>query len=101
MAKKEYTNDKGEKITPILKDSYIDVGDGIGVKTRPLKKKEIQQVEEFINHMDILYMLSSIYSSAGNMIQDETVAGFGDNKSIEEIMDIIQSRISIMVSEKS
>jgi len=101
MAKKEYTNDKGEKITPWLKGNDIDVGDGIQVKSKPLKKEQIEQIEELINHMDILSMNTSIYFSASSMIMNEVLAGFGDNKSIEEIMDIIQSRVSIMVSEQN
>lgn len=104
IAKKEYTNDKGEKIRPWLKGRWINVGDStdeIYVKSKPLKKEQIEQIEELINHMDILSMSTSIYFRASGIIANEVQAGFGDNKSIEEIMDIIQSRVSIMVSEQS
>ncbi len=46
-------------------------------------------------------MNTSIYTTvANNIIASEVLEGFGNEKSIEEIMDIIQSRASLMISEQ-
>lgn len=99
MAKKTYINKKGEKVIPII-NGQLDIGDGIMIKKRPLKRKQIKQVEELINKADMLNINTSIYAQISIIIGNEVYAGFNDNKSIEEIMDIIQNRISIMINEQ-
>ena len=57
-------------------------------------------MEELINKADMLNINTSIYAQISIIIGNEVYAGFNDNKSIEEIMDIIQNRISIMINEQ-
>lgn len=101
MAKKEYINKKGEQIIPMLKGRYITLSNGISIKLKPLTKKQIKQIDELMNQANILDMNTSIYTTvANNIIASEVLEGFGNEKSIEEIMDIIQSRASLMISEQ-
>lgn len=92
---KPYTIDEeGNKHTY---DDYFYLG-GIEVEVVPLTKEESGELLEYIESLDIM----CTYNEAlNNIITEETESYFSGQKSVDEVVDIIQSRAKIYVSENS
>lgn len=78
-------------------DDYFYVG-GIEVPVEPLTKEESGKVLDYIKSLDTI----CTYNEAlNNIITEETESYFSGQKSVDEVVDIIQSRAKIYVSENS
>lgn len=78
-------------------DDYIYVG-GVEVPVVPLTKEESAKVLDYIMSLDTL----CTYNEAlNNIITEETESYFSGQKSVDEVVKIIQSRAQIYVSENS
>ena len=78
-------------------DDYFYVG-GVEVPVTPLTKEESAKVLEYIKSLDSLCTYNEELS---NIITEETESYFSGQKSVDEVVDIIQSRAKIYVSENS
>ena len=89
----EYDSD-GNKI--YINDTYY-IGDQ-EITPKPLTDEDIQYVKDFIDSVSHTYSLNqNIY----NIITEEAAAYFSGQKSVDEVADIIQSRVNIFVNENS
>ena len=78
-------------------DDYFYVG-GVEVPVVPLTKEESAKVLDYIMSLDTL----CTYNEAlNNIITEETESYFSGQKSVDEVVKIIQSRAQIYVSENS
>ena len=78
-------------------DDYFYVG-GVEVPVVPLTKEESAKVLNYITSLDTL----CTYNEAlNNIITEETESYFSGQKSVDEVVKIIQSRAKIYVSENS
>ena len=71
---------------------------GVEVPVTPLTKEESAKVLEYIKSLDSLCTYNEELS---NIITEETESYFSGQKSVDEVVDIIQSRAKIYVSENS
>ena len=86
-------NEKGEK------EFYDDVRyiNGKEVTINPLSEEEVQRFKDFVYTVD---KLGVSYTDIENIIYEEAAAFFEGQKSVDDVVKIIQSRASIFVSEK-
>ena len=78
-------------------DDYFYIG-GVEVPVVPLTKEETAEFLEYVKSLDTL----CTYNEAlNNIITEETESYFSGQKSVDEVVDIIQSRAKIYVSENS
>lgn len=71
------------------------------IKIKPITKEQRDFLEEYILGATSRGLENGISDDISNIITEEVEAFFNKEKSAQEICDILQSRISIILSEKS
>ena len=87
-----FINAEGKKE---LTESYYGIGD-IEIKIEALSKEEAESVASFIKSVD---KVDQSNDKVSEIIEEEVGAFFEGQKTAEEVADIIQSRVSIYLSE--
>ncbi len=87
-----YIDDKGEKHET---SSTWDVG-GVEVEITELSKEEAEEFSNFIKSIDAMI---SRNNKINEILDEEAGAFYSGQKTAEEVADIIQSRVSIYLSE--
>ena len=94
MGKYFELDDEGNKV--YTDDTYY-IGDS-EIVLKPLTQSEVDYLEDFIYSVDDVY---SINKNIYNIITEEAEPYFSGQKSVDEVADIIQSRVNIYVNENS
>ena len=89
-----FINEDGNKETY---DDYIYVG-GVEMELVPLTQEETGAVLDYIMSLDNICIYNE---ELNNIITEETESYFSGQKTVDEVVDIIQSRTKIYVSENS
>lgn len=89
-----YTDEKGKKVTEKIEDYYIISGTKIIL---PLPDDEdIKQILEFLEKAN---KRSCVDTHISEIVSEETGAYLENQKSVEEVTDIIQRRVNIYIKE--
>lgn len=94
MATKGYTDEFGQEINPV--DNLYNYGDGWEAHVGPSTQKEVDLYVDLINNTKRVDGYD--YKIMG-IIDEETKAYFVGDKSLEDTVDIIQSRVTTYVNE--
>ena len=78
-------------------DDYFYVG-GVEVPVEPLTKEESGKVLDYIKSLNTICTYNE---DLNNIITEETESYFSGQKSVDEVVEVIQSRAKIYVSENS
>ena len=89
-----YINEEGNKEEY---DDYVYVG-GVEIEVVPLTEEETGELLEYIMSLDTVCTYNE---ELNNIITEETESYFAGQKTVDEVVDIIQSRAKIYVSENS
>jgi ABC-type glycerol-3-phosphate transport system substrate-binding protein len=89
-----YLDENGEKVET---DDYYMI-DGQEVIVEPMTPERLEEIKNFIFSVNTTV---EINDALLNIIQEEAAPYFEDQKSVQEVVDIIQSRAQIYVSENS
>ncbi len=93
--KVKYTTDENGNQVEEINYYYMD-GEPVALPT--LSEDDVNKVMEYIGSVDKPYVFNN---NVLNIITEEASAYFSGQKSVQEVADIIQSRISIYVKETS
>lgn len=94
MTTETYIDELGQEVTPIK--SSVDCGD-IVVDIAPAGQDEINMFMDLINHTKRVYYHNPIVN---NIIQEEAAYYFAGDKSLDDIVKIIQNRVETYINEK-
>ena len=89
-----YIDENGEKHEM---SSYYDIG-GSEVEMKALSKTETDELCDFVTSVDGVIIQDNVVA---NIISEEAGAYYAGEKSLEEVTRIIQSRVSLYLSENS
>lgn len=95
MKQEYYTDENGEQV-PISKGG-MSFGDGEMKEFYALTQEEADQI---IALVDSVQFIADYDNSLLTIIQDEAAAFFADEKSVDEVASIIQSRMNIYINEQ-
>lgn len=93
-----YTDEDGEEINPV--GGSIEV-DGVEITMEPFSSEDVQILRELIDRVEWFRFENSPRSDILAMIVEESQAYFDGEKTVEEVEDILQSRVRIYLSEQS
>lgn len=96
-ASKSYIDEDGQKVTAVSGTTSFN---GIEVKKKPLKKKDIETILDFIDRIEWFDYQNSERKDIITIIAEEAQAYFDGDKTIEGVEDIIQSRVGIYLEER-
>ncbi len=98
QAKKQYKDQDGTVVKPI----HSSVGfDGKKIKLRPLNKKEVAVINEMIQRVGISSGYNEGVKDIMDIVMEEVESYYAGDKTVEEVMEIIQNRVKLYVSENS
>lgn len=89
----EYTDELGQEIYPV--SEYWE-WDGIGVEGRPLSQQEVNM---YINMVNNTTKCCNYDSYIMQIINEETESYFKNDKSLDEVAEVIQNRVQTYVDE--
>ena len=91
--KESYTDEFGQKIEPISGTTGYDDWE---VETEPCTDEEIKLYKDLINNT---HKARGYDNKIMEIIEEETKAYFAGDKSVDQVVDIIQNRVSTYVNE--
>lgn len=95
MTQEYYIDENGER-KPVSMGG-MSMGDGESIDFYALTEEEGQAVRDLI---DSIQYTSDYDEALVNIVQDEAAAFFNDEKSVDEVASIIQSRMNIYINEQ-
>ena len=94
--KQEYTTDENGNQVPVS-NGGMSMGDGLTVDFYAITQEEADQIIELINSVD----RTAVYDqSLLDIITEESAYYFSGEKTVDQVADIIQSRMSIYINEQ-
>ncbi|MFB0919679.1 MAG: hypothetical protein QMB62_02165, partial [Oscillospiraceae bacterium] len=94
--KQEYTTDENGNKVPVSRGG-MSMGDGIQVDFYALTQEEADQIKALVNSVDH----TAVYDqSLTDIITEESAYFFSGEKTVDQVADIIQSRMTIYVNEQ-
>ena len=68
------------------------------IKRQPMSQEEIQKFEDYVLSVDLM---TNYNRDIGSIVDEESAAFFGGQKTAEQVADIIQNRVSVYINENS
>lgn len=93
MAQEDYTNEMGRKI---LVNRYTADIDGVSYEIKPLTK---EQAEQYVDMVNRAVKPAEWDTHIMEIVLEEAGAYFAGDKSIDDVVNVIQKRVEIYVSE--
>jgi len=94
--KQEYTTDENGNQVPVS-NGGMSMGDGLTVDFYAITQEEADQIVNLINSVD----RTAVYDqSLLDIITEESAYYFSGEKTVDQVADIIQSRMSIYINEQ-
>lgn len=94
--KQEYTTDENGKKVPVS-NGGMSMGDGLQVQFYAITQEEADQIKALINSVDH----TAVYDqSLTSIITEESAFFFSGEKTVDQVADIIQSRMTIYINEQ-
>ncbi|MDE6434983.1 MAG: extracellular solute-binding protein [Lachnospiraceae bacterium] len=93
MAEEDYTNEMGWKI---FANRYTADIDGVPYEVAPLTK---EQAEQYVDMVNRAVKPAEWDSHIMEIVMEEAAAYFAGDKSVDDVVDVIQKRVRIYVSE--
>lgn len=94
--KQQYTTDENGKQVPVS-NGGMSMGDGIQVQFYAITKEEADQIKALINSVD---RTANYDQSLTEIISEEAASFFSGDKTVDQVADVIQSRMTIYVNEQ-
>lgn len=94
--KQEYTTDENGKQVPVSSGG-MSMGDGLTVDFYAITQEEADQIIGLVNSVDRTMVYDQ---SLLNIITEETAYYFSGEKTVDQVADIIQSRMTIYINEQ-
>ena len=93
MAEEDYTNEMGRKI---FANHYTADIDGMPYEVAPLTK---EQAEQYVDMVNRAVKPAEWDNHIMEIVMEEAAAYFAGDKSVDDVVDVIQKRVGIYVSE--
>lgn len=93
MATENYTNEMGREI--YVQDYVSDI-DGVEYEVKPLTK---EQAEQYKNMITRAVKVADYDENIMEIVQEEAALYFAGERSLEDTVDVIQSRVSLYINE--
>ncbi|MEA4894367.1 MAG: extracellular solute-binding protein, partial [Oscillospiraceae bacterium] len=94
--KQEYTTDENGNKIPVS-NGGMSMGDGLVVNFYAITQEEADQIKELINSVDH----TAVYDqSLTDIITEESAYFFSGEKTVDQVAEIIQSRMTIYINEQ-
>ncbi len=94
--KQEYTTDENGNKVPVSRGG-MSMGDGIQVEFYAITQEEADQIKSLINSVDHTVVYDQ---NLTNIITEESAFFFSGEKTVDQVADIIQSRMTIYINEQ-
>lgn len=98
QAKKKYVDSDGTRVTPLRGSNTVD---GKEISMRPITEEEIELVRDVIDRIGSVNDYNGSSRAIGDIIREEAESYFAGDKTVEEVTEIIKSRVELYLSENS
>lgn len=99
VATKNYIDEDGTKVKAVESDYFYDGYELKKVKLKELHKEEISLIYSIIDRIDKYGSIDVMTDKIEKIITEEVESFYKEDKTAEEVVQIIQNRVSIYISE--